>query len=89
MNSEPSSSIKGDRCAARQRSEGLVLTCKLRQGVWVFTVPVSLSLAEMASMAPTSGGQYHWTSEVSAVAPGTEKAADSEDSSRRPAAKSS
>ena len=26
---------------------------------------VVLSLAEMASMAPTSGGQYHWVSEFS------------------------
>ncbi|KAL9011195.1 MAG: hypothetical protein Q9173_003943 [Seirophora scorigena] len=37
--------------------------------VWVFVVAsvgmgtVVLSLAEMASMAPTSGGQYHWASE--------------------------
>jgi choline transport protein len=46
--------------------------------VWILTVPVTVSLAEMASMyvtarrivniadrcrAPTSGGQYHWTSE--------------------------
>jgi choline transport protein len=31
--------------------------------VWILTIPVTLSLAEMASMAPTSGGQYHWTSE--------------------------
>ncbi|KAI7186116.1 amino acid transporter [Hortaea werneckii] len=31
--------------------------------VWLLTIPVTLSLAEMASMAPTSGGQYHWTSE--------------------------
>lgn len=30
---------------------------------WAFTVPVVVSLAEMASMAPTSGGQYHWVSE--------------------------
>ena len=25
---------------------------------------IILSLAEMASMAPTAGGQYHWASEV-------------------------
>jgi amino acid transporter len=25
---------------------------------------VMLSMAEMASMAPTSGGQYHWVSEM-------------------------
>ncbi|KAL8901257.1 MAG: hypothetical protein Q9207_005289 [Kuettlingeria erythrocarpa] len=37
--------------------------------VWMFLVAsvgmgtVVLSLAEMASMAPTSGGQYHWASE--------------------------
>ncbi|THX18306.1 amino acid permease [Aureobasidium pullulans] len=30
---------------------------------WICTITVTLSLAEMASMAPTSGGQYHWTSE--------------------------
>lgn len=42
---------------------GLAGTIWMYVGVWVFTVPVTLSLAEMASMAPTSGGQYHWTSE--------------------------
>ena len=26
---------------------------------WICTISVTLSLAEMASMAPTSGGQYH------------------------------
>lgn len=33
--------------------------------VWTFAgmTPVVLSLAEMVSMAPTSGGQYHWVSE--------------------------
>ncbi|KAF1991705.1 GABA permease [Aulographum hederae CBS 113979] len=33
--------------------------------IWTFTgfLPIVLSLAEMASMAPTSGGQYHWVSE--------------------------
>ncbi|KAH0287410.1 amino acid transporter, partial [Aureobasidium sp. EXF-3399] len=30
---------------------------------WICTITVTLSLAEMSSMAPTSGGQYHWTSE--------------------------
>ena len=35
--------------------------------VWTWTgmAPVILSLAEMASMAPTAGGQYHWVSEFS------------------------
>ncbi|KAF2192179.1 amino acid transporter [Zopfia rhizophila CBS 207.26] len=38
-------------------------------GIWMFFVVcvgmffVVLSLAEMASMAPTAGGQYHWVSE--------------------------
>lgn len=38
-------------------------------GIWMFLVTcigmffVVLSLAEMASMAPTAGGQYHWVSE--------------------------
>ncbi|KAL8870438.1 MAG: hypothetical protein Q9174_003521 [Haloplaca sp. 1 TL-2023] len=38
--------------------------------VWMFVVAAFgmgttvLSLADMASMAPTSGGQYHWTSEL-------------------------
>jgi len=33
--------------------------------VWSFFLLglIMLSLAEMASMAPTSGGQYHWVSE--------------------------
>ncbi|KAK4896490.1 hypothetical protein LTR27_005706 [Elasticomyces elasticus] len=30
---------------------------------WIFTFALAASLAEMASMAPTSGGQYHWVSE--------------------------
>ncbi|KAK5130289.1 hypothetical protein LTR08_002249 [Meristemomyces frigidus] len=39
--------------------------------VWMFLIVcifmffVMLSMAEMASMAPTSGGQYHWVSEFS------------------------
>jgi amino acid permease len=36
---------------------GLAGTVWMYVGVWVFTIPVTLSLAEMASMAPTSGGQ--------------------------------
>ncbi|RMZ82153.1 hypothetical protein DV738_g1844, partial [Chaetothyriales sp. CBS 135597] len=32
-------------------------------GVFVAFIFISLSMAEMASMAPTSGGQYHWVSE--------------------------
>ena len=32
---------------------------------WFCVIPVILSMAEMASMAPTSGGQYHWVSEFS------------------------
>ncbi|KAL8786989.1 MAG: hypothetical protein Q9195_007967 [Heterodermia aff. obscurata] len=33
--------------------------------VWTFLgfLPIIASIAEMASMAPTSGGQYHWVSE--------------------------
>ncbi|WPG98851.1 GABA-specific permease [Acrodontium crateriforme] len=34
-------------------------------GTWICTLPVTASLAEMASMAPTAGGQYHWVSEFS------------------------
>ncbi|KAF2724292.1 amino acid transporter [Polychaeton citri CBS 116435] len=30
---------------------------------WFFTMLVTASMAEMQSMAPTSGGQYHWVSE--------------------------
>ncbi|KAH7067154.1 GABA-specific permease [Paraphoma chrysanthemicola] len=39
-------------------------------GIWMFLAVcfgmgfVVLSMAEMASMAPTSGGQYHWVSEL-------------------------
>ena len=32
-------------------------------GTCILYAPVVLSLAEMESMAPTSGGQYHWVSE--------------------------
>lgn len=30
---------------------------------WILFIPIVLSLAEMSSIAPTSGGQYHWVSE--------------------------
>jgi choline transport protein len=30
---------------------------------WIGFLAVNTSMAEMASMAPTSGGQYHWVSE--------------------------
>lgn len=30
---------------------------------WIVMLFVYLSMSEMASMAPTSGGQYHWVSE--------------------------
>ncbi|KAI4221115.1 MAG: hypothetical protein LQ349_007924 [Xanthoria aureola] len=30
--------------------------------VWIGTIAVFTTMAEMASMAPTSGGQYHWVS---------------------------
>ncbi|KAH7088145.1 GABA permease [Paraphoma chrysanthemicola] len=39
-------------------------------GIWMFlfssvgTLLISLSFAEMVSMAPTCGGQYHWVSEL-------------------------
>lgn len=35
--------------------------------IWTFLgfVPIDMSLAEMASMVSTSGGQYHWVSEFS------------------------
>src|SRR4051794_9536905 len=31
--------------------------------VWIGYMLVFATIAEMASMAPTSGGQYHWVSE--------------------------
>lgn len=30
---------------------------------WIGFICVNTSMAEMGSMAPTSGGQYHWVSE--------------------------
>lgn len=38
-------------------------------GIWIYFIVIvglcfsTLSMAEMASMAPTAGGQYHWVSE--------------------------
>jgi len=32
---------------------------------WSGFLFINISMAEMASMAPTSGGQYHWVSEFS------------------------
>lgn len=31
--------------------------------VWIGFLCIYTSMAEMGSMAPTSGGQYHWVSE--------------------------
>ncbi|KAI5363499.1 Putative amino acid/polyamine transporter I [Septoria linicola] len=42
---------------------GLAGTIWVYLGSWLLTVCLVSSLAEMASMAPTSGGQYHWVSE--------------------------
>lgn len=38
--------------------------------IWNFVgfCPIYLSMAEMSSMAPTAGGQYHWVSEFSQTA---------------------
>ncbi|CAK4031655.1 amino acid transporter [Lecanosticta acicola] len=40
---------------------GGVIWCTI--AVWLLMLCMIASLAEMASMAPTSGGQYHWVSE--------------------------
>ncbi|KAL8868546.1 MAG: hypothetical protein Q9174_004919, partial [Haloplaca sp. 1 TL-2023] len=32
--------------------------------VWIGTLSVFTTMAEMASMAPTTGGQYHWTAQL-------------------------
>ncbi|TLD07988.1 hypothetical protein E2P81_ATG10597 [Venturia nashicola] len=42
---------------------GLAGTVWLYLASWILTFSLGASLAEMASMAPTSGGQYHWVSE--------------------------
>ncbi|KAM0721384.1 hypothetical protein Q7P37_002308 [Cladosporium fusiforme] len=42
---------------------GLAGTIWVYLATWIFTFALAASLAEMASMAPTSGGQYHWVSE--------------------------
>ncbi|KXT00574.1 hypothetical protein AC579_5067 [Pseudocercospora musae] len=42
---------------------GLAGTIWVYLASWMFTICLVCSLAEMASMMPTSGGQYHWTSE--------------------------
>ena len=44
---------------AEQRVQGTVWTFI---ATWIFQIPVIASMAEMASMAPTSAGQYHWVS---------------------------
>ncbi|KAK5175583.1 uncharacterized protein LTR77_000722 [Saxophila tyrrhenica] len=43
---------------------GLAGTIWVYLATWIFTISLVLSLAEMASMSPTSGGQYHWVSEM-------------------------
>ena len=42
---------------------GLAGTVWVYLATWICTYALAASLAEMASMAPTSGGQYHWVSE--------------------------
>ncbi|KAM0699414.1 hypothetical protein Q7P36_001462 [Cladosporium allicinum] len=42
---------------------GLAGTVWVYLATWICTFALAASLAEMASMAPTSGGQYHWVSE--------------------------
>lgn len=39
---------------------GLAGTIWIYLATWICTFSLAASLAEMASMAPTSGGQYHW-----------------------------
>ncbi|EXJ89092.1 hypothetical protein A1O3_02156 [Capronia epimyces CBS 606.96] len=45
-------------------SGGTVMLIYGSIGVTVFTMAVALSLAELSSSYPTSGGQYHWTAEL-------------------------
>ncbi|TKA22313.1 hypothetical protein B0A50_08038 [Salinomyces thailandicus] len=40
---------------------GGIIWCTI--AVWLFMLCLLASMAEMASMAPTAGGQYHWVSE--------------------------
>ncbi|KAI6974444.1 hypothetical protein KC355_g11495, partial [Hortaea werneckii] len=40
---------------------GGIVWCTI--AVWLFMLCLLASMAEMASMAPTAGGQYHWVSE--------------------------
>ena len=41
---------------------GLAGTIWIYLASWICTFSLAASLAEMSSMAPTSGGQYHWVS---------------------------
>lgn len=55
-------------CLLTSNSEGLIdggRAGTLWSTIWTFLgfLPVIASLSEMASWAPTSGGQYHWVSE--------------------------
>lgn len=43
---------------------GLAGSIYLFIGVWFGMITVIASIAEMASMAPTAGGQYHYVSEL-------------------------
>ena len=42
------------------RGTGGIIWCTI--AVWFFMIGLIASIAEMASMAPNSGGQYHWVS---------------------------
>ncbi|KAM0715137.1 hypothetical protein Q7P37_009602 [Cladosporium fusiforme] len=45
------------------RKQELKGTVWLFLATWILTIPVVASLAEMASMSPSAGGQYQWVSE--------------------------
>ncbi|KAK5161468.1 hypothetical protein LTS14_001264 [Recurvomyces mirabilis] len=45
------------RLGKRQELKG---TIWMFLATWILTIPVVASMAEMASMVPTAGGQYHW-----------------------------
>jgi len=51
------------KAPAKHRANRHQGTIWLFLGTWILTIPVVASLAEMASMSPSAGGQYAWVSE--------------------------
>lgn len=59
--SQYSAAVKHRKLTSPSSGTAGLIWCTV--AVWIFMLALIASIAEMASMAPNSGGQYHWVSE--------------------------